>query len=74
MKYVSVTSDKSKRKAFKLCLCGGIIGLHDFYLGRYISGIVKMFTLNFCLLGWIVDMIKIASGGYKDNSKAYLRR
>ncbi len=72
--YVSVTSDKSKKKALKLCLWGGIIGIHDFYLGRYMCGIIKLLTLNFCLLGWIVDIIRIASGGYRDNAKAYLRK
>jgi len=74
MKYVTVTSDKSKKKALKLCAWGGIFGIHDFYLGKYILGIIKLVTLNFFLLGWICDLIRIASGGYKDNAGAYLRK
>lgn len=38
--YVTQTSDKSKRKALKLLLCGGI-GLHLFYVGRIGAGIVR---------------------------------
>ncbi len=74
--YTTITSDKSKAKAKKLCLFGfiGLGGLHDFYLGNFSKGIIKLFTLNWILIGTIVDLIKIASGGYKDNSGQPLRQ
>ena len=74
MNYTTITSDKSKKKALKLCLFGGIIGIHDFYLGNIGKGIIKVFTLNWCLLGWIIDLIKISTGSYKDNANAPLRK
>lgn len=39
--YTTNTSDKSKGKALKLLLCGGI-GLHLFYVGRIGAGIIRM--------------------------------
>lgn len=74
--YTTITSDKSKGKAMGLCCLGfvGIGGIHDFYLGNYSKGILKIFTMNFFMIGTIIDLIKIASGGYKDNSGQPLRQ
>ena len=68
------TSDKSKKTALIICAIGGIWGIHDFYLGRVGSGIVKLITCNYFSIGWIVDLIKISTGGYRDNAGAPLRR
>ncbi|MDV4150359.1 TM2 domain-containing protein [Clostridium sp. AL.422] len=74
MRYTTITSDKSKKKALIICAIGGIWGIHDFYLGKIGSGIVKFFTCNYFSIGWIVDLIKISTGGYKDNVGAPLRK
>ena len=74
MGYTTFTSDKSKKTALIICAIGGIWGIHDFYLGRVGSGIVKLFTCNYFSIGWIVDLIKISTGGYRDNAGAPLRR
>lgn len=74
--YTTISSDKSKNTAMGLCCLGfiGIGGIHDFYLGNYGKGIVKLCTLNFFMIGTIFDLIKIASGGYKDNSGQAMRQ
>jgi restriction system protein len=74
--YTTITSDKSKVKALGLCCLGfvGLGGIHDFYLGNYGKGIVKICTANWFLIGTIADLIKIASGGYRDNSGQPLRQ
>lgn len=74
--YVSITSDKNKTTALILCCIGfvGIGGLHDFYLGRIGSGIVKLITLNWFCIGTIIDLIKILTGSYKDNAGMPLRQ
>lgn len=72
--YVTITSDKSKKTALICCAIGGIFGVHDFYLGKIGSGIVKIFTANWFCIGWFMDLIKIASGSYKDNAGAPLRK
>lgn len=48
--YTSSTSDKSKKKAIRLLLSGGI-GLHRFYVGKIKSGIVALVLGLIC---WIV--------------------
>lgn len=74
--YTTITSDKSKEKALGLCCLGfvGLGGIHDFYLGNYGKGIVKICTANWFLIGTIADLVKIASGGYRDNSGQPLRQ
>lgn len=39
--YTTSTSDKSKDKAIRLLLCGGI-GLHYFYVGRIKAGLIHV--------------------------------
>lgn len=74
--YTTITSDKNKKMALGLCSIGiiGIGGIHDFYLGNYGKGIIKLFTANWFFLGTCLDLIKIASGGYRDNAGAPLRK
>lgn len=72
--YVTISSDKSKTVALILCILGGYIGLHYFYVGRIGKGLLYMFTFGFCGIGWILDLIAILTGGFKDNAGAALRR
>lgn len=71
--YVTVTSDKSKKKAFWLCVFGGLFGLHYFYVGRRWRGCLAALTLNFFMLGWPCDLITIARGRFKDQYGEYLK-
>lgn len=73
-KYVVRTSPKSKQTTLILCVCLGWIGIHDFYVGRIGSGILKLFTVNIFLIGWIADMIKVATGSYKDGAGEPIRK
>ena len=56
--------------AFLLALFAGGLGLHRFYTGRIISGLIMlffMFTLPFItIIWWIIDVIAIASGHFRD--------
>lgn len=74
--YTTITSDKDKKKATILCAIGflGIGGLHDFYLGKIGLGVVKLLTANFFIIGTVIDLIKITTGGYRDNAGAPLRK
>ena len=74
--YTTITSDKSKKTAMILCLLGfvGIGGIHDFYVGRFGAGIIKLFTANWFFVGTVIDLIKILSGGYLDNSGQPLKQ
>ncbi len=41
--------------AYILWALFGLFGGHRFYVGRWESGLVYMFTLGGCLVGWIID-------------------
>jgi len=71
--YVTQTSDKKKSTALILCILGGLFGLHQFYVGCIGKGILYLFTGGIFGIGWIVDIIKIATGSFKDNVGAPLR-
>jgi TM2 domain-containing membrane protein YozV len=53
--YTTSTSDKSRDKAVKLLLCGGI-GLHYFYVGRIRAGLIHC-VIGLALYGTIVASI-----------------
>lgn len=52
--------------AFILCCFGfvGFGGLHDFYIGNYLMGVVKLLTFNFLFIGTIKDLKGIITGQY----------
>lgn len=53
--YTTSTSDKSRDRAVKLLLCGGI-GLHYFYVGRIKAGLIHC-VIGLALYGAIVASI-----------------
>lgn len=71
--YVTITSNKKKKTAFKICLFGGIFGLHYFYVGRRFRGYLAMCTLNFFFMGWAHDLVTISRGRFKDQYGDYLK-
>ena len=60
-------SDKNKWVAFFLCLFLGFFGIHRFYVGKVKTGVLWLFTFGVFYVGWIVDLIMISSGKFKDN-------
>ena len=56
---------KSKWVAFFLCLFFGVLGIHKFYEGRVLLGIVYLLTLGLCGIGVIIDLIILL---FKPNS------
>ena len=72
--YTTITSDKSKKTALLCCIFGGFLGIHQFYVGKIGKGILYLCTAGIFCMGWIVDIIKIATGGFLDNAGAPLRQ
>ena len=74
--YTTIASDKSKSMSMILCAIGflGVGGLHDFYLGKIGKGIIKLITLNWFMIGTIVDLIKLSTGQYTDNTGQPVRK
>lgn len=55
-------SGHSRWAAFILCLLLGFLGVHKFYVGKTGMGILYFITFGLFGVGWIVDLITIASG------------
>lgn len=72
--YTTITSDKSKKTALLCCIFGGLLGIHQFYVGNIGKGILYFFTAGLFMIGWIIDIVKIATGGFLDNAGAPLRQ
>lgn len=75
-KYVTIASDKSKKTATILCCIGflGIGGLHEFYVGRFGKGLIKLFTANWFVIGTIIDLIKLLNGTFADANGQPLKK
>ena len=71
--YITTTSDKSKKTALIVCALLGIFGGHQFYVGKIGPGLLYLYTDGLFCFGWIADLIKIATGGFRDNTGAPLR-
>ena len=44
----------------------GLGGLHRFYTGRIISGIIQLITAGGFLIWQIIDIVRIIMGSYED--------
>lgn len=62
-------SDKNSVIVFILALLFGTLGVHRFYVGRGWTGLLWLFTGGLFLIGWIIDIISILTGGFKDNQR-----
>ena len=72
--YTTVTSDRSKTTTLILCIVLGFAGVHHFYVGRIGMGILYLFTGGLFCIGWIADIIKIATGTFKDGAGVPIRK
>ena len=72
--YQVQTSDRSKKTALILCIVLGFVVAHQFYVGSIGKGILYLFTGGVFFIGWIGDIIKIASGTFKDGAGVPLRK
>lgn len=59
-------SPKSKGVALLLCIFGGGMGLHHFYVGNFGKGILYCFTMGLFTIGWFIDIIKILTNSFRD--------
>ena len=65
--YVTNSSDKKRKTALLLCLAGGMLGLHQFYVGRIGKGILYACTCGLFGFGWLGDLIRIINRTFTDN-------
>ncbi len=58
---------KSKLIAILLCFFLGSLGIHRFYLGYTIIGVIQLLTFGGFLIWVIVDLIRLIIGSLKDS-------
>ncbi len=66
-------SRKNKIVALLLCIFFGVLGFHRFYVGKIGTGILYLFTFGLFGIGWLIDIILIAVGAFKDQFDLPLR-
>ena len=59
-------SDRSRLIALLLCALLGYLGIHRFYVGKFATGILWLLTGGLFGVGYLVDTILIAAGGFRD--------
>lgn len=57
-----------------LCIFLGFLGIHRFYAGKKKSGLVYLFTLGLCGLGWIFDIIVLLVKYFSSMRDAHIER
>lgn len=60
-------SQKSWLVDMLLCLFLGYLGVHRFYEGKVVSGIIWLLTGGFFGIGYVIDLIIILCGGATDS-------
>ena len=64
----SAKSEKSFVATLILCVLLGGLGVHRFYVGKYVTGILMLLTLGGLGIWALVDIIMIATQTFKDSN------
>nr|NLD39909.1 NINE protein [Actinomycetales bacterium] len=59
-------SRRSRLLALLLCYFLGVFGAHRFYVGKMGTGVLWLLTLGIFGLGWLVDLVLVAVGAFRD--------
>lgn len=65
-------SEKNWITTLLLCVLLGFLGIHRFYVNRPLSGLVWLLTGGCLGIGYIIDIVNIASGTFKDSEGAVI--
>jgi TM2 domain-containing membrane protein YozV len=60
------TSDKDWIITLVLAIVVGTVGIDRFYTGSILLGILKLFTFGGLGIWWVIDLILLVTGNYKD--------
>lgn len=67
-------SEKDWLVTLLLCLFGGGIGVHRYYVGKIGTGILYTLTLGLFGIGYLVDLVKIILGKFTDKDGRYIQK
>ena len=62
---------KSQLIALILCIFVGVLGIHRFYLGYTMEGVVQLLTAGGCGIWTLIDLVRIITGDLKPKDGDY---
>lgn len=76
IQYTVPISAYSKTSALLLACLGfvGVGGIHRLYTGKYATGLLYLFTAGLFGIGTVIDIIRIASGSFRDKNGLPLKQ
>lgn len=66
-------SDRSRGAALVLCAALGVFGIHRFYAGRPLTGILQFLTAGGFFIWMLIDLIRILFGWFRDKNKRQIK-
>lgn len=66
-------SEKNWVVALLLCIFLGGLGAHRFYVGKIGTGIIYLLSGGLLGIGWLVDLILVLVGKFKDREGKVLK-
>ena len=64
----AAATDKDWTVLLILSIILGSLGVDHFYSGEIGTGILKLITFGGCGIWWLIDVIMIATGSFKDGN------
>jgi TM2 domain len=66
-------SKRSRGVALVLCVVGGWLGMHRFYVGKPGTGLAMICTFGGLFMWWLYDLVLLAAGDFRDADDLPLR-
>ena len=66
-------SDKDWTTTLLLCIFLGYLGIHRFYTGNTLYGVLQLITIGGCGIWTIIDLIILVTGSYKDGEGKFVK-
>jgi TM2 domain-containing membrane protein YozV len=60
--------------ALILCIFVGVLGIHRFYLGYTMEGVVQLLTAGGCGIWSLIDLVRIITGDLKPKDGDYTEK